>query len=78
MYALHEKPFMWTRTGLPVMVVMLCSTLDVPAWKPCQETALASLMQQGPFSFACYVSLILLGTEVTTTDFYPELKVQPF
>ena len=34
MYALHAKTFMWTRTGLPVMVVMLGTTLDVPAWKP--------------------------------------------
>ena len=27
MYALHAKTSMWTRTGLPVMVVMLGSTL---------------------------------------------------
>ena len=37
MYALHAKTFMCTKTGLPVMVVMLGSTLDVPGGKPCQE-----------------------------------------
>ena len=31
MYALHANTFMWTRTELPVMVVMLGTTLDVPA-----------------------------------------------
>ena len=37
MYALHATTFMWTTTRLLVMVVTLGTTLDVPAWKPCQE-----------------------------------------
>ena len=37
MYALHATTFMWATTWLPVMVVTLGTTLDVPAWKPCQE-----------------------------------------
>ena len=37
MYALHAATLMWTTTGLPVMVVMLGTTLDVPAWKSCLE-----------------------------------------
>ena len=45
MYALHAKTFMWTRTGLPVMVVMLGSTLDVPAWKPCQEARISGYVK---------------------------------
>ena len=31
MYALHATTFMWTTTGLPMMVVTLGATLDVPA-----------------------------------------------
>ena len=32
-YALHATTFLKTTTGLPVMVVRLGTTLDVPAWK---------------------------------------------
>ena len=45
MYALHANTFMWTRTGLPVMVVMLGSSLDVPAWKPCQEAGISGYVK---------------------------------
>ena len=31
MYALIATTFMWTTTGLPMMVVTLGTTLDVPA-----------------------------------------------
>ena len=33
-YALHATTFMRTTTWLPVMVVRLGTTLDVPAWTP--------------------------------------------
>ena len=33
------------RTGLSVMVVMLGSTLDVPAWKPCQEARISGCVK---------------------------------
>ena len=45
MYALHAKTFMWTKTGLPVMVVMLGSTLDVPPGKPCQEAKISGCVK---------------------------------
>ena len=32
-YALHATTFLRTTTGLPVMVVRLGTTLDVPAWQ---------------------------------------------
>ena len=37
MFALYATAFMWTTTGLPVMIVTLGTTLDVPAWKRYQE-----------------------------------------
>ena len=33
-YAMHATTFTKTTTGLPVMVVRLGTTLDVPAWTP--------------------------------------------
>ena len=32
-------------TGLPVMSVMLGTTLDVPAWKPCQEPRISGYVK---------------------------------
>ena len=37
-YALHATAFMRTTTGLPVMVVRLGTTLDVPAWQPVKSS----------------------------------------
>ena len=45
MYALHAKTFMCTTTGLPVMAVTLGTTLDVPAWKPCQESRISGYVK---------------------------------
>ena len=38
-YALHATTFMRTTSGLPVIVVRLGTTLDVPAWQSVKSPA---------------------------------------
>ena len=40
-YALDATICMRTSTGLPVMSVTSGTTLNVPAWKPCQESMIS-------------------------------------
>ena len=45
MYALHATTYTTTTTGWPVMDAMLGTTLDVPAWKPCQEPKISGYVK---------------------------------
>ena len=44
-YALDATIYMRTTTGLPVMSVTIGTTLDVPAWKLCQEPRISGYVK---------------------------------
>ena len=49
MFALHAITYMMMKIGLPVMDATRGITLDVPAWKPCQEPKISGYAKNAAF-----------------------------